>query len=68
MKVKINGFEMDVDDSLLLRELIRMYSPRQTGIAVVLNGSMVKRRDLDNCEITVMEGDQIDLVQFIGGG
>jgi sulfur carrier protein len=68
MKVIVNGKEQNYAGSeLLLLDLIKLNNVKQPDmVSVQLNGSFIPR---NNFALTsIKEGDEIDLLYFMGGG
>ena len=67
MRIHINGEPREFpQSSLSLNELIDMLSLPVQRIAVEVNKAIVRR--LDWPATTLKEGDQIEIVHFVGGG
>ncbi|WP_311275085.1 sulfur carrier protein ThiS [Methylobacterium sp. WCS2018Hpa-22] len=70
MKISINGQPREIeagDVSALFRleaELTGIESPQ--GIAIAVNGTVVRRRDWETTDIT--EGDKVEIVRAMQGG
>jgi thiamine biosynthesis protein ThiS len=66
MKVLINGETKEISDSLSLSELLRYFSLPQERIAIELNKEVIRKKDWE--EIKVNDGDQLEVIHFVGGG
>lgn len=67
MKIQINGEQREFpQDSLVLMRLINELSLTPQRIAVEVNKTIVSRGDWN--ETTLKDGDQIEIVHFVGGG
>jgi thiamine biosynthesis protein ThiS len=69
MKLQINGEERDFSDtppSFTLAALINSLGMKADRVAVELNRDIVPRDLWANA--TLNEGDQLEIVQFVGGG
>jgi sulfur carrier protein len=66
MKVQINGEGRDFQGSLALSALVEQLGMKADRIAVELNRNIVPRAQW--AETRVSEGDQLEIVQFVGGG
>jgi thiamine biosynthesis protein ThiS len=64
--VIVNGDERRFDDGLSLIDLLERLELDPRGVVVELNREIVRRPDLG--QTTVADGDQIELVHFVGGG
>jgi thiamine biosynthesis protein ThiS len=66
MKIKINGDEREFDPSLTLAGLIERLGMKSDRVAVELNREIASRDRWAQLELS--EGDQIEIVHFVGGG
>lgn len=66
MRIIINGEPREVPDQLTLSDLIRHLSLSPERLAVEFNRRVVRRADWPNT--TLSEGDQLEIVHFVGGG
>ncbi len=66
MRIIINGEPREVPDQLTLSDLIRHLSLAPERLAVEFNRRVVRRADWPNT--TLSEGDQLEIVHFVGGG
>ncbi len=66
MRIIINGEQREVPDQLTLSDLIRHLSLAPERLAVEFNRRVVRRADWPNT--TLSEGDQLEIVHFVGGG
>ena len=57
---------MDVDDDTLLVGLMEQLGLKPQATVVERNGAIVERSRYD--EIILAEGDELELVRFVGGG
>lgn len=62
----VNGEKCDFIQSATITELLvnQGYNPAQ--VAVELNGAIVRRANFDGT--VVSDGDEIEIVKFVGGG
>jgi thiamine biosynthesis protein ThiS len=66
LRIIINGEPREVPDQLTLSDLIRHLSLSPERLAVEFNRRVVRRADWPNT--TLSEGDQLEIVHFVGGG
>lgn len=66
MRLCINGENRTVDSVETLRELLQRFHINPNSVVVERNKNVVARHEVDQCPVT--EGDQIEIVQFVGGG
>ena len=66
MKITINGEIKELESEVDLNRLLELFSLPSQRVAVELNREVVRRTDWD--AITVIEGDTIEIVHFVGGG
>jgi len=64
-KITVNGKEIDFNGNTL-KDLIQNYNLKPEMIAVERNREIVKKDSYDSQ--SVMDGDIIELVRFVGGG
>jgi sulfur carrier protein len=65
MKIKINGEELRTD-RMVLSELLEELNIQPGRVAVEVNLKIIRKADYDTHPI--MEGDNIEIVNFVGGG
>ena len=66
MRVRVNGKDRDLPESVNLREYVASLGVNMAAIAVAVNGEVVKRVDLASVELA--EGDTVEIVRAVGGG
>ena len=66
MRVRVNGKDRDLPESVNLREYVVSLGVNMASIAVAVNGEVVKRDDLASVELA--EGDAVEIVRAVGGG
>jgi thiamine biosynthesis protein ThiS len=66
MHVTINGESHTLDEGMTVAELIRQRGTEPRRVAVEVNKELVRRVNFDQTRIN--EGDQIEIVSFVGGG
>lgn len=66
MDVVINGERKQITPGVTLLELLKKLELDPRAVVVEHNRRIVRRAGLD--EVTVAEGDAIELVHFVGGG
>jgi sulfur carrier protein len=66
MRVRVNGKDRDLPDSVNLREYVASLGVNMAAIAVAVNGEVVKRDSLASVELA--EGDTVEVVRAVGGG
>ena len=66
IRVRLNGKDREVDSGLSVRELVESLDLNPKLIVVELNRQILSR----DCfgEVRVADGDQVELVHFVGGG
>lgn len=64
--LSVNGQERSVPEGSSLGDLVRGLALDPSRVAVERNGSIVPRSDYDGTAL--VEGDRIEVVQFVGGG
>ena len=66
MRVTINGEPRSLSEGLTLADVLRAMQLNQRRIAVEVNREIVARELYD--VHTLMDGDEIEIVHFVGGG
>ncbi|MCX6641745.1 MAG: sulfur carrier protein ThiS [bacterium] len=66
MKITVNGTPKDVPEGLSLSALLAELELDPSTIVVERNRAAVSRSDF--AEITLSDGDVLELVRFVGGG
>ena len=66
MRVRVNGEDRDLPQSINLREYVVSLGVNMSAIAVAVNGEVVKRDRLASVELS--EGDAVEIVRAVGGG
>ncbi len=65
MKIRVNGKDLDLDDSATLAEVLEKMEIPKKFIAVEKNGELIEG-DPANCRLA--EGDCLEIARFVGGG
>ncbi len=65
VNIKVNGKDIDFEQSTVF-ELVKKYKLDPQSIAVEKNGKIVHRDDYSN--ESIISGDIIEIVKFVGGG
>ena len=66
IQIRINGEPRTVSSSLTLAELLQSLQLNSQNVVVELNRQVVARERLG--EVAPGEGDEIEIVHFVGGG
>ena len=66
MRLLVNGSERQVEASITVRALIESLGLGDALVAVERNREIVPRAQ--HAETTLAEGDEIEIVHFVGGG
>ncbi len=66
MKLHVNGETRDVTDGLGLEELIRQLGIKKVAVVAEVNRRVISPSDREGLKLA--EGDQIELITFVGGG
>lgn len=66
MKLKINGIESEVQDSITIFSLLENLDIEPARVAVEVNLKIIKRCNFN--DHTLKEGDAVEIVNFVGGG
>jgi thiamine biosynthesis protein ThiS len=66
LRIILNGEPRDVPDSISLSDLLEHLSLAQERLAIEYNREVVRRADWPRTVLS--EGDQLEIVHFVGGG
>jgi len=66
MKLRINGVDRQLQDSLTLGELVEQLEMKPDRVAVERNGEIVRREQW--AATSLADGDRLEIVHFVGGG
>ncbi len=66
MHVTLNGAPRELSDGFTIQDVVKSLGLQEKQVAVEHNRNILKR-ELWN-ETTVAEGDQLEIVHFVGGG
>ncbi|MEM9072729.1 MAG: sulfur carrier protein ThiS [Myxococcota bacterium] len=66
MRIQLNGEEREVEAGATVRDLLVTLGLGDTLVAVERNEEIVRRANHETT--TLVEGDQIEVVHFVGGG
>lgn len=66
MRIQVNGEAREVEDDLNLSGLVTILSLKPEQIAIELNKEVVRRAHW--VDTLLREGDQVEIVHFVGGG
>lgn len=66
MRIRVNGEPREVPDGCTVAVLVELCELRPEQVAVELNQRLVRRAD--RAEVTLSEGDELELVTLVGGG
>lgn len=66
MKVTVNGDRRDVPEDATIAAILRSVHPGGTGVAVALNGEVVRRGEWETT--TVREADRLEVLTAVQGG
>jgi thiamine biosynthesis protein ThiS len=65
MKIRVNGDEREFPEGTTVRGLVEQFNMKPEKVAIELNRRLVKS---DRYDAPLQEGDQIEIVTFVGGG
>lgn len=67
MKILVNDKERLIDkETITVEEFLSELHIEKEGIAVCVNGDIVKRAGF--CEFIIKDGDRVDIITMVGGG
>ncbi|MGH7948641.1 MAG: sulfur carrier protein ThiS [Candidatus Binataceae bacterium] len=65
-QITLNGEPYALDGDARLATLLERLKVRRKRIAVEINGEVVRKSDYDN--VALSAGDQVEVINFVGGG
>ena len=66
ISILVNGTKQDFSDGQSISQLLRVLGIGSDRVAVELNKSIVRKRDWE--QTAVLDGAEIEVVEFVGGG
>ena len=66
MLVTLNGEPRELSDASTLQDVVKSLGLQEKQVAVEHNRNIIKREQWN--ETAVAEGDQLEIVHFVGGG
>jgi sulfur carrier protein len=66
LRIQVNGELLEVDDESSLSKLVSVLNLKPEQVAIELNKQVVRRAEWENT--LLREGDQVEIVHFVGGG
>ena len=65
-KIQLNGDSYEINDGTNLSELLNKLKIQKNKVAIEVNGEIVEKNKYPN--LILNKDDQVEIVQFIGGG
>ena len=65
-KIQLNGDPYEINDGTNLNELLNKLKIQKNKVAIEVNGEIVERKKYPS--LILNKNDQVEIVQFIGGG
>ena len=65
MKLKVNGEERELPDGTTIRALVEQFQLTPEKVAIELNRRLVRT---DKYDTSLRDGDEVEIVTFVGGG
>ncbi len=66
MKFSLNGEVQESTDALTVRALLERFELHRRRVAVAINSTVVPRSRFE--QVTIEDGDAIEVIQAVGGG
>ncbi len=66
MKIRVNGNDREVEEGIRLVSLMDQLGLKPQSTVVERNGAIVERKAYS--ETTLTQGDELELIRFVGGG
>jgi thiamine biosynthesis protein ThiS len=65
MKIKVNGDDREVEQGTTVSSLVRQFNLTPEKVAIELNRRLIRT---EKYETALNEGDEVEIVTFVGGG
>ena len=65
-KIQLNGTPYEINNGINLNELLNKLKIQKNKVAIEVNGEIVERKKYPS--LILNKDDQVEIVQFIGGG
>ena len=65
MKIKVNGQDFKASEAMTVAELIKTHNLTPEKVAIELNRRLLRQEEYDT---VLKEGDEVEIVTFVGGG
>ena len=65
-KIQLNGDPYEINDGTNLSELLNKLKIQKNKVAIEVNGEIIEKNKYPN--LILNKDDQVEIVQFIGGG
>lgn len=66
MRIQLNGKEEEIDEGITIQRLLDSLRVVSTSVAVERNARLVPRKMF--ATLVLEEGDEVEIVTFVGGG
>ncbi len=66
VSIMLNGEKKELERAMTVTELVKLLGIRQGAMAVEVNLKIVPKIEHDN--VTIADGDRVEIVTFVGGG
>lgn len=66
MHVTLNGAPRELSDGFTIQDVVKFLGLQEKQVAVEHNRNILKREQWN--ETAIVEGDQLEIVHFVGGG
>jgi sulfur carrier protein len=66
VQFQLNGEVQESSDALTVRALLERFELHQRRVAVAINSTVVPRSRFE--QVTIEEGDAVEVIQAVGGG
>jgi thiamine biosynthesis protein ThiS len=65
VKIRVNGDERELPDGQTLRALVESHNLKPEKVAIELNRRLART---DKYDLPLKDGDEVEIVTFVGGG
>ena len=66
ISIVLNGEDKELEKEMTVRELLDHLAVRSPAVAVEVNRKIIRKKDHES--VTIVQGDRVEIVTFVGGG
>jgi len=66
MIIQLNGNKKEISTDVTITDLLQELDLANTSVVIVLNQTIIQQKETN--DISLKEGDTLELIRFVGGG